>query len=394
MTIALDTPIEFTFELINSGNGFPATSLTSPDLYILQPGETTLERVIGAEFEQVSATIFRATIPKELVIKSGILGAIVTDGNFDSRDFHTFLIGDGLREDEDAQLPFVARAEDASGLEGLFNTDVTLSFADGSPVSTAVAVADFSQMTDELSNPLPYYSITLPSVDIPSTGSLSYTVEATGMVPFHRQLDWVAGTFIKFDVTTEPVVDEATIEFLRLDEVVLSLVTDLSGQVSAELLPNDYVARISKSGLTFDQNNLPLTVDENFTFFEISGAHTVVPSVQEGFCKIKFRLVKVDGTPLSDGIMNFFPELALTGSGAGVTKQPFPVKTNSNGEGVVFLIRGLTMRVNLEGTRLHEVFEVPDQDEAQLFDLISFSDKGFAAFIANFDEGIRRSLAE
>lgn len=393
--IELNTPIEFSFELANNVTGALVTAPENMSLYVVRPGNTSAESV-PADFVQVSDTAWKTTITADLVSSAGVLTAFVLATNAVSSEIGIFQIGENLPVGVPVWVPFIARNPAQVPLSGLAFNDVTLTTHITSGSSRSLVTEEFVQLQDVLATTLPIYLMQIREEEVNAEGVLTYEAEASSMTAFVKDLLVGEPENFVFTVKLDPFLAGVDVQFIQNGETVAQVTTNGVGEAPASLPQGSYVVRLSKSGHTFSTNNVavdfPESLDGSEGLLLLDGSSTTDPAPASGFCRIFFRLLKPTGEPEKGRKVLFVPKLAVSGTGEGVIKQSLEVISDPNGAGEINLIHGLEMVVNVEGTRLFEEFTVPAQSEEDLFNLISFEDKGFGFYIANFPSGIRRTL--
>jgi hypothetical protein len=175
---------------------------------------------------------------------------------------------------------------------------------------------------------------------------------------------------------------------------IADVYTLAGGVVELELEASQYVVVLSFENWVFNSNNIAVdTAAEDFGGIVDIDATRSVPAAAppQGFTVIKFTLLQATGDPMAGTKVLFAPRFGTQGN-AVVVKDALAVTTDSRGYGEIRLISGIEVVVNVEGTRIYETFVVPNTPTANLFDLITFADKGFESYLADFDAGIRRTL--
>src|SRR3972149_2526568 len=384
-------PVELSFEILHDATGAQILAPTGLRLYVVAPGTQVLEYIPGQVFEPVGGGVIKTTIPGGEINVMGLYGAVVTADNGSSRDIELF-VAQGVRANAEILLPFAARREDGSAKTNLTSSAVSLSFHLTTQVTRTVDPLDFVHLFDSFAAPTAFYMVRILATELTGAGTLAYGVDGTDMEVWRHDLVIQDQPYVDFTIKTNPWLDNVSVEIYLDDILVFQGVSDLLGNLAARAPIGTLEARISKPGLVFSTNNFVVAPSEDTVSVEISTAHRVEQTDPPGFCRIDFQLLQANGTPLAGKKIFFTPILGLTGTGAGVVKQPFEITLDPQGRGVMFLIPGIRSVVTLEGTRLYEEFEVPAQPQADLFDLISFEDKGFQSYAAKLQDGIRRSL--
>ena len=252
--------------------------------------------------------------------------------------------------------------------------------------------SQFAQAVVDPSIQLPYYYVLVPEKCFVPKSELSlYLLHPHGR---SSAAFTVSDTLLSVDLVTAPSLMGVYVEFLdpETEAVVTSATTDAFGQILSLPVPRgEYIVRLSKSGLIFTNNNALIGLEENKQTIVLDTNFTVAAAQPDTFCRIYFRLTKPDGSAFANLHVYFVPRNLVVNNQAGVVKTNLMVKTDPTGYGEVFLAPGMRVVVHVEGTRLHEEFVVPDAPEANLFDLITFKDKTFDLYVADFDDAIRRT---
>lgn len=392
MALPTNQPIEFVYSLVSNSTGGGVVSPINQRLHVVRPNQTTSELVAFAEFVHLGTNVFKTVIPSDYVKSSGILLAFVTaDNDVSSKDIGMFQIG-SVGINTALRVPFVSR--DTIGRSVPIVSNVTLASAlESGSIFRSISPSELLQLSDSLSIPQPYYLVSLKSTETADSGIIEYSFSESAIESYVVAVEFSADNIKKFTIRLSPALQMVTLEFLLGGKVVQTLQTNMSGEAEVELLHGDYVIRMSKTGLVFTHNNVEISVnDELLPLVIFDASHTIPAPSTTGFCRINFRIVNPDGTPAVNTKVLFSPTVALTGTGSGVIKQTLVVNTNHNGEGSINLAVGITFQVNVENTRLLETFQVPNLASANLFDLISFEDRGFGYYVSEFPDSIRRTL--
>ena len=386
-------PHGLTFEMLLDTTGAPTSILANPQLYLVKPGAVSFITVTGAAFTNVSGGVFKTSIPGSYLDLPGLYYAAVVAGNSSSRSIEIVEVdSEGLDVGELAYVPFAGKALNGTPLESLAFSTVTVTLSLEITAVKPLVSADFVQLLDGLSNPTSFYLIKLSAADLNVEGTLSYSVDATGMQAFESEIEIVEKVTVEFVTKLVPTVAAVKAEYFEDGARVFSGQTDAFGEMPTSLKPGIYRVRLQKADIVFDRNNVEVEVVAATTSVELDGNFTELETTQEGFCRISFKLVRPDGQPFVRTAVSFLPILSTSASGSGIVPLPLQSITNGLGEGEVFLLKGMQVRVTIEGTRIYEEFTVPDTDAAELFTLITFQDKGFDLYVANLPAAPRRSM--
>lgn len=396
ITQPLSTDIQFTFEMLSDTNGALVAAPTELKLYVVRPGAVASEYVNTATFELLTDGIVRTTIPAAYSANSGVLVAFVLGSNCSSKSALIVQVGDTPAVGADLWVPFAGRKSTGEPRKGMTAGDVNIVITLASPTLRGVTATNFVCLQDLNSQNTMFYLTKVLYTEIDRSGALSYSIEGADLLTFSQTIFVGDPDSALVTIQLNPAYSGVNVAVLRAQGygVAGRGVTDGSGEVKLTLARGDYIIRLSRSAWEFSTNNTAFeVVDSTTDFVQINAAYTADQPQASGFCRLYFTLLKPDGSPDAGVRVLFAPRLAaLGGAFNGVNKQVMAVKTDGNGYGELNLISGLQVVVNVEGTRIYEELTVPNSSEANLFQLISFEDKGFESYVGNFDYGIRRTL--
>lgn len=390
--LPIRTAIEFSFEMLLNTTGAVALSPANMRLYVVRPGQSAAEEVIGAAFSPVSAGTYRTIIPADLVDNPGVMAAFVLADGSSSNNVYVYQIERSVVLGQSVWVPFIGRQSTGKAVLNLTAGALSLAVELGPPSMRGVLTSEFKQLQDIGLNATAFYMVMLRPEEVPISGVLTYSLEATGLQTVSYDLQAGGATMSTVLLQLQPAYSLVGVQILLSSNNMAysSGLTNGAGELSVSLPDGEYIIRLSKDNWVFNRNNIPLTVLGNADV-QVQADRMLPQAQPTGFTKVNFRILKPTGEPLPDVKVLFAPKLAISG-GAGVVKTGIAVLTDTNGQGSINLISGLQVVVSVEGTRLFEEFTVPNVAETNLFDHISFQDKGFDYHLAEFDYGIRRTL--
>lgn len=234
----------------------------------------------------------------------------------------------------------------------------------------------------------------------------------TVLVPllFVADLEKRTVIFFALDTTVDPTVPHVGARALlsKADGTPLKEETlNVAGKALFSAPNGSYVLTIQKSGVTYDKNNLAVTVVDPGSvlnankFFLMAGsfAPTFDTDVLFGDSDISLmtvRLVNIEGKPLVGvSVLVTNEHVASTVTGVGGKKSavlggPIYLTTNGNGYAEARLIRGQKVIIAFEGSGVRRSLVVPSVATFDLMDEIDNIDP-FDIYVPNVVSAVRRS---
>lgn len=123
------------------------------------------------------------------------------------------------------------------------------------------------------------------------------------------------------------------------------------------------------------------------------GVSTLVPA--ENLSVATIDLVDGQGVAVADQAIYLYPQreiLSVSGYQVALSKDPIKMITNNAGHAEISLVRGLKLRVVIEGTSVIREIVVPDADEFDLLETISTGYDPFSITRLPFNAALRRSI--
>lgn len=382
----------FECELLHNLTGSGPIEELVPVVWVVKPGTDAAELIV-AEIEAVSDNTYSVTVPGTYLEESGVYAFMAAVDNFSSAEVQLLQVGSSHPVGQELWVPFYARKTTGAAELNTDHGDLTLSVILGDAVDRTVPVDGFRNLSTP-SLKAPICQVRVLASEIAGNGRMVYSIAGPGLRTFSRTIAVGSDELLEIELYLVPAQYRVGMSIAGADGSIAQVVYTDSGGVARTLLaPGTYTATLSRQNWVFSENNVEFTIEADTTEVQFNGAYTLPAGASTGFCAISFRLLDATGSPLVGQRVLFAPTASVVANSA-ITNKALSVETDSQGYGRINLIQGMRVTVNVEGTRVYEEFTVPATASADLFDdnLISFAEKVFDTYLADFDSAIRRTL--